>query len=76
MMGTVSILLHIREQLDEAACHLIDKHLRELPGVVAPWFSPWQTQSIMIYYNPEKTTVLTLIHSMRRYGYNALVVGL
>ena len=75
-MGTVSILLYVREQLDEAARHLIDTHLRALPGVVAPWFSPWQQQSIMIYYNPEKTTVLTLVHSLRRYGYNALIVGL
>lgn len=74
--ATASVFIGLREALDEAAWCLMERRLRDVPGVVAPWFNPDSRHMLLVYYNPEKTRALTLLRAVRACGYHASLVSL
>lgn len=75
-METASLFLYLKTPLDEAIWKLLEQRLRKIPGVVAPWFNPNRARFFLIYYNPERVQSRTLLKNVRKFGYEARIVGL
>ena len=68
--------MHIKQGLDPGAKRILDDRLRQLPGVIAPWFHPEKDHVMLIYYNPTKTAATTLLAQVKTLGYIATLIYL
>lgn len=75
-MSPVDTMIYLKRKLNDSDRLILDRTLRNIEGVVAPWFSPGLKQIIVIYYNPEITSMSTVLTAVRRLGYEAKLVSL
>lgn len=75
-MKPVDVLIHFRQHLDAGSKHVIETTLRNLPGVVAPWFAPQKEYLVVVYYNPSQVSSIVVLNSIRRLGFKASLVAI
>jgi hypothetical protein len=72
-MYIAETFMHAKEGLDPGARKILDEKLRQLPGVIAPWFHPEKKHLMLIYYNPTKIEAITLVARLKALGYHARI---
>ena len=75
-MKPVDIMIDLKRKLDDSDRLILDKTLRNIEGVIAPWFAPQLKQVMIIYYNPELTNASIVLTAVRHLGYKAKLVSL
>jgi hypothetical protein len=70
------VILHINEDLDEAALHQLEDGVRHDPGVVSVGHDPAKPHMLMVVYDSDSTHASNLLHSFRERGLHAQVVGM
>jgi hypothetical protein len=75
-MRPVDVVIYFRKGLDTGSRQFIEKSLRKTPGVVAPWFAPGRNKLMIVYYNPDVTTSLSVLNRVRRLGHPASLVAM
>ena len=75
-MKPVDIMIYLKRKLNDSDRLILDKTLRNIEGVVAPWFAPQLKQVMVIYYNPEITNTSIVLAAVRHLGYEAKLVSL
>jgi hypothetical protein len=70
------VFLYFKGCMTEAGWLQVDKNLRHIPGVVAPWQSPNVHQIVLVYYNPALMRASEIIKHVRGFGYDACVIDL
>ena len=73
-MHTPDITIHINESLDSTKQEALESAMREIDGVIAPRFN--LPHMLVVLYNSEKTSTLTLLNAVKGKGYQAQLVGL
>jgi hypothetical protein len=75
-MKPVDVLIHFRQRPDAGSRHVIDSTLRNLPGVIAPWFAPHKEYLVVVYYNPSLVNSKGVLNCVRRMGFDASLVAI
>ena len=75
-MKPVDVLIHFRQHLDAGSRHVVESSLRNLPGVVAPWFAPQKENLVVVYYNPLVVDSKGVLTCVRRLGFEASLVAI
>ncbi len=70
-MYVAETFMHIKQGLDAGEKMILDDKLRQVPGVIAPWFHPERDRVMLIYYNPVKTSAVALLAQVKALGYQA-----
>jgi hypothetical protein len=75
-MKPVDVLIYFRQRLDAGSRHVVENTLRNLPGVVAPWFAPQKEYLVVVYYNPMVVDSKGVLSCVRRLGFEASLVAI
>lgn len=76
-MNISDMLIHVHQTLAPDARSSLEECLRDVPGVIAPGFSPeGREHLLLVVYDPEETCAQTLLHKVHEQGYEAVLVGL
>lgn len=73
-MQGVDIMLYIKEELNRVQQKAIELKIRENKGVIASRFN--KKQLLVIYYNAEMTSSLSLLKNIKVMGYEARLIGM
>ena len=74
-MNISDVMIHINETLSNEARIFLEEDMRQIEGVVSPRFSPFKEHFLLIAYNPQKTSSMTLLNKARAAGYTAQLIG-
>lgn len=73
-MQLTDVLIHLEQNVDEAKKENIIERLRVTEGVIAPRFN--KENLLLVSYNSDTVSSLTLLNEVRDKGYKAQLVGL
>jgi hypothetical protein len=74
-MSINDVVIHVNETLDMDARHNLEDQMREIDGVIAPRFNERRPHLMIVAYDPEHTSTMTLLDAVRNRGYNAQHCG-
>lgn len=77
-MGTTlaDVLVHVNENIDEAALSAIEQDMRNDVGVISVGHRVGQSHLLMVVYDSELTQAVSLLQPLRTQGLHAQVIGL
>ena len=75
-MATANLVLHIDEELDPQATHLLTAALEDLPGVTGTRHDPNKKHLFVVDYQPTTVAPDQLLEAARKAGYHGELVGL
>lgn len=76
VMQLSDVLVHVSDKTsDDEKGHLVNQ-LRELNGVIAPRFTEGREHLLLVSYNSDAITALSLLNEVQQNGYHARLVGM
>ena len=69
------VLLHIDETLEDWQNQILDDHMRLQDGVIASGHISVTPHLMLVEYNPECASAMSLLRMIERHGYHAERVG-
>jgi len=69
------VVIHVNETLDSQERHALEDQMREVDGVIAPRFNDRKTHLMIVAYDPDHTSTMTLLDRVRGQGYHAQHCG-
>ncbi|MFK5914432.1 MAG: hypothetical protein QM484_08650 [Woeseiaceae bacterium] len=75
-MQLIDVLIHINDNINEGEKENLVEKLRDLEGVIAPRFNKDKKHLLLVAYNSDTISSLTLLHKIKDKGYKAQIVGL
>ena len=70
------VVIHIDEDLADAAIHALERDLGEMPGVYSACVNDRARHLMLVDYDPEGVQAGQLLDQVRRHGVGAELVGL
>jgi hypothetical protein len=74
-MDINDVVIHADETLDARARQVLEDQMREIDGVIAPRFNNRRTHLMIVAYDPDQTSTMTLLDTVRGQGYHAQHCG-
>jgi hypothetical protein len=74
-MSINDVVIHVNETLDVQAQHDLEDRVREIDGVIAPRFNERRPHLMIVAYDPEHISTMTLLDAVRSQGYHAQHCG-
>lgn len=74
-MQLADVLIHINDNINVAEEELVEK-LRDLEGIIAPRFNKEKEHLLLVSYDSDTISSLTLLNEVKDIGYKAQLVGL
>jgi hypothetical protein len=74
-MNINDVVIHVNETLDSQERHALEDQMREVDGVIAPRFNDRKTHLMIVAYDPDHTSTMTLLDTVRSQGYHAQHCG-
>ncbi len=74
-MNINDVVIHVNETLDAQERRDLEDQMREIDGVIAPRFNDRNTHLMIVAYDPEHTSTITLLDTVRGQGYHAQHCG-
>jgi len=75
-MQLSDVLIHLEENINETEKDYIIEQLRNIDGVIAPRFNKEREHLLLVSYNSDTISSLTLLNEIKNKGYKAQLVGL
>jgi len=75
-MQLTDVLIHLDQNINEADKGNMIEQLRAVDGVIAPRFNKEREHLLLVSYNSDKISSLSLINEVKDKGYKAQLVGL
>lgn len=75
-MQLSDVLIHLDQNLNESEKENIIEQLRTVEGVIAPRFNNKREHLLLVSYNSDSISSLTLLNEVKDKGYKAQLVGL
>ena len=75
-MQLTDVLIHLDKNINETEKENIIEQLRAVEGVVAARFNKEKEHLLLVSYNSDTTSSLTLLNEVKAKGYKAQLVGL
>jgi len=75
-MQLTDVLVHVEENINETEKEHIIEQLRAIDGVIAPRFNKEREHLLLVSYNSDTISSLTLLNEIKNKGYKAQLVGL
>lgn len=74
-MDINDVVIHVDETLDARARQVLEDQMREIDGVIAPRFNDRRTHLMIVAYDPDQTSTMKLLDTVRGQGYHAQHCG-
>jgi len=74
-MNINDVVIHVNETLDSQERHALEDQMREVDGVIAPRFNDRKTHLMIVAYDPDHTSTMALLDTVRSQGYHAQHCG-
>ena len=74
-MSINDVVIHVDETLDDQARHTLEDQMREVDGVIAPRFNDRKIHLMIVAYDPDRISTMTLLDMVRGQGYHAQHCG-
>ena len=75
-MELSDVLIHLDQNINDTEKENIIERLRAVDGVIAPRFNKEREHLLLVSYNSDTTSSLTLLNEVKNKGYKAQLVGL
>lgn len=75
-MQLTDVLIHLDLNINNTEKRNIVEKLRAIDGVIAPRFNKEREHLLMVSYNSDTISSLTLLNEVKNKGYKAQLVGL
>ena len=75
-MQLADVLIHLDQNINESKKENLVEQLRTVEGVIAPRFTNERDHLLLVSYNSDTTSSLTLLNEVKNKGYKAQLVGL
>ena len=75
-MQLTDVLVHVEENINETEKEHIIEQLRAIDGVIAPRFNKEREHLLLVSYNSDTISSLTMLNEIKNKGYKAQLVGL
>ena len=75
-MQLSDVLIHLDQNINDTEKENIIERLRAVDGVIAPRFNKEREHLLLVSYNSDTTSSLTLLNEVKNKGYKAQLVGL
>lgn len=75
-MQLTDVLIHLDQNINESEKENIIEQLRDVEGVIAPRFNKEREHLLLVSYNSDTISSLTLLNKVKDKGYKAQLVGL
>ena len=69
------IMLHIDETLNTKAQGALEEYMRSQDGVIGLGYHSNRPHLMIVEYNPDQTTDMSLLHSVKSQGLHAELIG-
>ena len=74
-MNINDVVIHVNETLDAQERRDLEDQMREIDGVIAPRLNDRKTHLMIVAYDPEHTSTIMLLDTVRGQGYHAQHCG-
>lgn len=75
-MQLSDVLVHVSDKTSGVEkSHLVNQ-LRDLNGVIAPWFTEHREHLLLVSYNSDAIAALSLLNEVQQNGYHAQLLGM
>jgi hypothetical protein len=74
-MSINDVVIHVNETLDSEERHALEEQMREVDGVIAPRFNDRKIHLMIVAYDPDHISTITLLDMVRSQGYHAQHCG-
>ena len=75
-MQLSDVLVHVSEKINADEKNYLVNQLRGLNGVIAPRFSENKEHLLLVSYNSDAVSALSLLNTVKQSGLHAQLVGL
>jgi len=75
-MQLTDVLIHLDQNINESEKDNMIEQLRVIEGVIAPRFNKEKEHLLLVCYNSDTISSLTLLNEVKDKGYTAQLVGL
>ncbi len=75
-MQLTDVLIHVNNEIDENERDNLVEQLRDMDGVIAPRFNEDKQHLLLVSYNSDAISSLSLLNEVKGKGYKAQLVGL
>lgn len=75
-MQLSDVLIHLDQNIHKTEKDNLIEQLRAIEGVIAPRFNNDKEHLLLVSYNSDTTSSLTLLNKVKNKGYQAQLIGL